>query len=250
MSHFNHDFHPENGDLLYGKERTRKAYLDGWKNDWTADDCTMIDNLNNALHLDKVTSYHDREALRKLLETKTLEAQSSGKPRIPPYSEGLAQSRFSPLKKFDVDESALRKKGADTLERDPISGKLVPPTPDSLPSRDCARLGINRACTYGIAYVATNPELHNTNAKILYAIDDLDFEVICNKQAITRSRSDKVVPMGTSSAITTVVKTGAAQHEVKIAGHPLLAACRTSPCIFQANRRVAHGARLGDDAMD
>jgi hypothetical protein len=184
MSDFKDDFNPQNGDLLYGKAKIRAKYLDRWNKDWvTLGQYVIVDQLNNALHIDRVTSYADLEQLSVLIAQKCSE---STKVEISQYYKDLSTSRFKPERVKD-DKPEKIKRGGEVAELwNDTSKQLEPRPPEQELLPNLARQAIRRACKFGIAYVATNESLLLTNAKILYAIDDINFKDIVEKKALTR----------------------------------------------------------------
>ena len=110
----------------------------------------------------------------------------STKVEISQYYKDLSTSRFKPERVKD-DKPEKIKRGGEVAELwNDTSKKLEPRPPEQELLHNLARQAIRRACKFGIAYVATNESLLLTNAKILYAIDDINFKDIVEKKALTR----------------------------------------------------------------
>ncbi len=206
MSQFVDAFKPDNGDLLYGKARTRKAYLDKWNIDWERlDVVTMIDNLNNAFHLDRVTSYGDLHGLNMALAQPLDTSKDKVRSQAPHYKAALEASRFAPQAVFKQDADRVLH-SATELVRGKVQGELVARSPDDEMKANLSRLAIKRSCKFGIAYVASCDEMLTTNALIHYAIDDLDFQVIVDKQALTRVTDIDEIKQNTKTVVKVPVK--------------------------------------------
>lgn len=186
MCQFKKDFAPWKGDLLYGKSKTRDAYIDNYMTDkqmeFVEDDVVQgtMDDYNAALGTDDEANFKNNgpDALEEAMKRGAKGSKLIG---IDAMRQLALKSRFSPTGVFDPKRTPdARLKGE--FKEVKVIGTGAKPVPDDVwLAQSRKQLAIRRMCKFGIAFVAKNEHFLEAGAKLRFALDGLDLEAVASK---------------------------------------------------------------------